>query len=90
MAVGNKHLGYKEALNAIERQSPGTKLDFYFGFLQRASSRFLDDAVEEQAGLRPCSMCGAPSAGEVCAFCRLSTQAREAAPVALRGSQAGS
>ena len=37
MAAGNKHLGYKEALNAIEAQSPGTKHDFYFGFLARAS-----------------------------------------------------
>jgi tRNA A58 N-methylase Trm61/tRNA(Ile)-lysidine synthase TilS/MesJ len=35
MAVGNKHIGYKEALNAIERQSPGSKHDFYFGFLKR-------------------------------------------------------
>ena len=36
MAAGNKHLGYKEALNAIEATSPGTKHDFYFGFLARA------------------------------------------------------
>ena len=34
MAVGNKHLGYKEALNAIEATSPGSKHDFYFGFLE--------------------------------------------------------
>ena len=40
MAAGNKHLGYKEALNAIEATSPGTKHDFYFGFLARASDRF--------------------------------------------------
>ena len=40
MAAGNKHLGYKEALNAIEAASPGTKHDFYFGFLARASERF--------------------------------------------------
>ena len=40
MAAGNKHLGYKEALNAIEATSPGSKHDFYFGFLARASDRF--------------------------------------------------
>jgi hypothetical protein len=27
MAVGNKHLGYKDALNEIERESPGSKAD---------------------------------------------------------------
>jgi tRNA(Ile)-lysidine synthase TilS/MesJ len=44
MAAGNKHLGYKDALNALEADSPGTKHDFYFGFLRSASARFADDA----------------------------------------------
>src|SRR5574341_1925295 len=30
LAEGNKHLGYKAALNAIELESPGSKHDFYF------------------------------------------------------------
>ena len=34
MAVGNKHLAYKEALNAIEQQSPGSKAAFYLNFLE--------------------------------------------------------
>ena len=33
MAVGNKHLAYKEQLNELERTSPGAKFDFYFRFL---------------------------------------------------------
>jgi tRNA(Ile)-lysidine synthase TilS/MesJ len=37
MAAGNKHIGYKEALNAIEATSPGSKQSFYFGFLAKAS-----------------------------------------------------
>jgi uncharacterized protein (TIGR00269 family) len=82
MAVGNRHLGYKEALNAVEAQSPGTKHDFYFGFLARASDRFLEEARAEQAGLRPCATCGAPTSGDVCAFCRLVERAT-AAPVVL-------
>ena len=40
MAEGNKHIGYKEALNAIEEQSPGSKSAFYFGFLDRVSHLF--------------------------------------------------
>ncbi|MEQ1786759.1 MAG: ATP-binding protein [Acidimicrobiales bacterium] len=82
MAVGNKHLGYKEALNAIEATSPGTKHDFYFGFLTRASARFTPEAEAEQANLQACTTCGAPTTGEVCAFCRLVERAT-AVPVAL-------
>jgi tRNA-5-methyluridine54 2-sulfurtransferase len=82
MAVGNKHLGYKEALNAIEAQSPGSKHDFYFGFLARASERFTPDAEAEQRDLHACERCGSPTPGDVCAFCKL--QARAAAvPVEL-------
>jgi uncharacterized protein (TIGR00269 family) len=84
MAVGNKHLGYKEALNAIEAQSPGSKHDFYFGFLQRASERFAGEAEEEQEDLHPCSGCGAPTTGEMCAFCRLVNRTAGAEPVELR------
>ena len=73
MAAGNRHLGYKEALNAIEVQSPGSKHDFYFGFLKRASRRFTPDAEADREDLRACPSCGAPTTGDVCAFCRLVT-----------------
>jgi uncharacterized protein (TIGR00269 family) len=82
MAAGNKHLGYKEALNAIEAASPGTKHDFYFGFLARASARFTPEAEAEQRDLQACTRCGAPTPGEVCAFCRLVERAT-AVPVSL-------
>jgi len=87
MAEGNKHLGYKDALNAMEVQSPGTKHDFYFGFLQRASSRFASDVEAEQAELRSCTHCGAPTPSEVCAFCRLVERAAGHEPVELRVKQ---
>lgn len=75
MAEGNKHLGYKEALNAIEEQSPGSKAAFYFGFLDRASAMFTPQAVAERVDLKPCSSCGAPTTGDVCAFCNLVVKA---------------
>jgi uncharacterized protein (TIGR00269 family) len=75
MAAGNKHLGYKEALNAIEVGSPGAKHDFYFGFLDRASEHFRRGATDHDDPLRACATCGAPTPGEVCAFCRLVTRA---------------
>jgi uncharacterized protein (TIGR00269 family) len=71
MAEGNRHLRYKEALNAVEDASPGAKQAFYFGFLARAASRFAPDAAATDGELRACGRCGAPTTGEVCAFCRL-------------------
>ncbi len=83
MAEGNKHLGYKELLNSIEDDSPGTKHAFYFGFLARASALFTGDTAAEQGALGTCERCGAPSAGDICAFCRLSERAAGHEPVAL-------
>lgn len=84
-AVGNRHLGYKEALDAVERQSPGTKHDFYFTFLSKASALFRADAAADDEPLQPCRSCGAPTPSEVCAFCRLVERAggRLPEPVAI-------
>ena len=80
MAVGNKHLGYKEALNAIEDQSPGTKAAFYFGFLDKASHLFTAEAAAEQEGLRPCPGCGSPTTNDgLCAFCSLVARVKQRA-----------
>ncbi|HEX3425317.1 MAG TPA: ATP-binding protein [Acidimicrobiales bacterium] len=75
MAVGNKHLGYKDALNQIEVQSPGSKAAFYFSFLDRVSPLFTGVAEEERQGLRPCAGCGSPTTGDWCAFCKLVSKA---------------
>lgn len=87
MAVGNKHLGYKEALNEIEAQSPGSKQAFYFGFLARAVDRFADAApahAEGDTGLTAtCDRCGVPTTSGTCAFCRLLEKAAGAEPVQL-------
>jgi uncharacterized protein (TIGR00269 family) len=71
MAEGNRHLRYKEALNAVEAASPGAKQAFYFGFLARAASRFAPGTDDADGELRACDRCGSPTTGEVCAFCRL-------------------
>jgi tRNA-5-methyluridine54 2-sulfurtransferase len=71
-AVGNKHLGYKAALNDIEDASPGSKHAFYFGFLDKVSAHFTPEAESDREGLRPCTGCGAPTTdAELCAFCKL-------------------
>jgi uncharacterized protein (TIGR00269 family) len=71
MASGNSHLQFKELLNTLEVESPGTKHDFYHGFLRRASARFAADTDADVVGLGCCASCGAPTTAEVCAFCRL-------------------
>jgi tRNA-5-methyluridine54 2-sulfurtransferase len=74
MAEGNRHLGYKEVLNALEDRSPGSKAAFLFGFLERGHQRFAPDAEVERGELGECRVCGSPTPGEVCAFCRLRAQ----------------
>ncbi len=81
MAHGNKHLGYKEALNSIERQSPGSKAAFYLNFVERMSPLLADFKHADGAQLVACSTCGAPTTGEVCAFCRLQERVSGHQPV---------
>ena len=83
MAAGNKHLGYKAALNAVEERSPGSKAAFYLGFLDRITPLLAGQAHADQGALAPCRRCGAPTTGEVCAFCRLVEVAAAHEPVAV-------
>jgi uncharacterized protein (TIGR00269 family) len=75
MAHGNRHLGYKAALNKVEERSPGTKAAFYAGFLERVLPLLGQLAEDEREALRPCENCGAPTTSALCAFCRLSRRA---------------
>ncbi|MFN8051261.1 MAG: tRNA(Ile)-lysidine synthetase [Acidimicrobiales bacterium] len=85
MATGNKHIGYKNALNEIELTSPGSKADFYLGFLRNASALFAPEAAEGREALGECTRCGSPSPAEVCAFCRLVERAGGVStPIELR------
>ena len=81
MAEGNRHLGYKAALNTVEERSPGTKAAFYLGFLDRMAPLLAAHAAEERTALGACLSCGAPTTGEVCAFCRLVERASSHDPV---------
>ena len=93
MSVGNKHLGYKDVLNAIEEGSPGAKATFYSGFIERVATLVAHVAEEEREGLRACPSCGAPTTAALCAFCRLAQRAggepRGRAPVSLRLPEEG-
>lgn len=81
MALGNKHIAYKEALNAIEQQSPGSKAAFYLNFLDNMSPLLAGGTAAATDSLRSCVSCGAPTTGDLCAFCRVAEKARAHEPV---------
>ena len=74
-AAGAKSILFKEALNAIELESPGVKASFLNGFLDR-----LQPVLREAGGvtLNECAECGEPTPGDVCSHCRMWSRAREA------------
>jgi uncharacterized protein (TIGR00269 family) len=75
MVEGNTQHRYKHAMAELEESSPGTKQQFYFGFLNRGAPRF----STEDGGARvvACSSCGGPtvfwseaSESALCSFCK--------------------
>jgi uncharacterized protein (TIGR00269 family) len=89
MAEGNRHLGYKTALNEIEDRSPGSKAAFLFGFLDRVAPLVAATAAAEREGLHACPGCGSPTVAEVCAFCKLVDRAGGTIPRAVPVPAAG-
>ncbi len=57
---------YKRLIRELDRNSPGIKLKFFLGFLERRG-RFR----AKQQELRPCFQCGMPTSTGICNFCRL-------------------
>jgi len=76
MAAGNRHIGFKETLNDLERRSPGSKAAFLFGFLDRMAPLLAQADGPGDAEVHACAGCGEPTTGDVCAFCRLRDKAR--------------
>lgn len=66
-SVDARSIRLKKALNQMEVESPGTKHNFYFGFLTNGSVFTGSGSVP----LHPCSSCGKPTSAGVCAYCRL-------------------
>ena len=86
---GNTQLRYKEAMNQLESTSPGTKAQFFLGYLDRAAPLF---AMQDEVRLVGCERCGQPTTGRFCAFCRARAQVlgeRLEAPPDERGSPEG-
>jgi uncharacterized protein (TIGR00269 family) len=81
MAQGSKMLLYKEVLNRLETESPGTKQAFYWGFLEKqakAQPIATTMAEKDRASLHPCTTCGQPTTAEVCSYCKMMARAKAA------------
>jgi uncharacterized protein (TIGR00269 family) len=87
MAVGNKHLAYKDALNSIERESPGSKAAFYLNFVEKMAPLLVGHNRASGGELVACTVCGSPTlepdsgAAPICAFCRLRERVADHEPV---------
>ena len=72
LVAGNTQLRNKEAMNAIEARSPGTKAQLFLGYLDRGMPTFR--TAKQQVDLLACERCGQPTTGTFCAFCRARAQ----------------
>lgn len=66
-AKGSKLLVYKNALNLIEADAPGSKHSFYYAFLRESKAKPIQPATP----LGNCERCGRPTTAPVCGYCRL-------------------
>ncbi|MBI4401160.1 MAG: adenine nucleotide alpha hydrolase family protein [Nitrospirae bacterium] len=83
MAKGSKMLLYKEVLNRLETESPGTKQAFYWGFLEKQAKTQpapASMAEKDQATLHPCATCGQPTTAEICSYCKMMARAKASTP----------
>ncbi|MEK7879850.1 MAG: ATP-binding protein, partial [candidate division NC10 bacterium] len=65
---GATSLLYKEILNRLEDASPGSKHNFFYGFLEKGRPAF---EKAESVTLVECTRCGQVTTGDLCAFCKL-------------------
>ena len=76
-SIGAKSIVYKEAIDSIELNSPGTKHSLVAGFLERI--RPLMENSQDEFHLNDCTICGQPTTSETCSFCRMWANAHQKA-----------
>lgn len=80
-SVGATQLVYKDMLNRLEAQMPGTKLTFVQEHVRRVQPAFAS-AVDAQP--QSCERCGMPAFGSLCSFCGLVREVESKEARALR------
>lgn len=76
-AEGSTSIYYKELLNRLETDKPGSKLTFYLRFLEARETGLFAAAPASAPDLHPCPNCGQPtSTDDLCSFCRMIAKAK--------------
>lgn len=76
-AEGSTTIYYKEILNRLETDKPGSKLIFYLRFLEAREEGLFQGKAEVPEKLHACPNCGQPtSTDDLCSFCRMIEKAR--------------
>ncbi|MBN1287773.1 MAG: adenine nucleotide alpha hydrolase family protein [Anaerolineae bacterium] len=78
-SVDANSIYYKEILNRLETDRPGTKLQFFLRFLHAKETSRAFAQAQTDVTLNPCPSCGQPTANPAgpCTFCRTWEQVRE-------------
>ena len=83
MAKGSKMLLYKDVLNRLETESPGTKQRFYWGFLEKEARGGPDGQptavsmeAKDRGTLHSCQSCGQPTSSDICSYCKMMAKAK--------------
>jgi uncharacterized protein (TIGR00269 family) len=80
-AVGSTSIYYKELLNRLETDKPGSKLNFYLRFLEARETGLFAVPAESVPSLHPCPNCGQPTTtDDFCSFCRMIEKAKSPLP----------
>ncbi|MDL1970593.1 MAG: adenine nucleotide alpha hydrolase family protein [Candidatus Desulfofervidaceae bacterium] len=75
---GATFLKYKHYMAQLEYEFPGTKLDFYQGFLKKMRPFLTPLQKKENATLKFCPECGYPTLAPQCSVCRLKAEIKKA------------
>jgi len=79
-AEGAPSIYYKELLNKLETDKPGSKLIFYLRFLEARGQGLFTEPIQRAAALSPCPNCGQPtSSNGWCSFCKMIEKTKIAA-----------
>jgi uncharacterized protein (TIGR00269 family) len=80
-AEGSTTIYYKEVLNRLENDKPGSKLTFYLRFLEARETGLFAITTDDPERLHACPGCGQPtSTDDLCSFCRMIQKAKTENP----------
>jgi len=72
---GSRMLRRKKLISRIEKEIPGFKHTFYKSHVKRFLPKL--ERLVEKPKLRACRICGMPTIGDICSYCKLVSRVRE-------------